>query len=116
MKDSYGNAEIPFYTGSFEEIYVTDMRYFDCNLVNFIQDRGVTDVLFSMCSYSVVGTNANGLSTLIAQYPDQHLTDGQEEEEAAASPSPSVSPAAEPETESKSSEQPAEASASPSQN
>ena len=56
MKDSYGNAEIPFYTGSFEEIYVTDMRYFDCNLVNFIQDRGITDVLFSMCSYSVVGT------------------------------------------------------------
>ena len=34
MKDSYGNAEIPFYTGSFEEIYVTDMRYFDCNLVS----------------------------------------------------------------------------------
>lgn len=115
MKDSYGNAEIPFYTGSFEEIYVTDMRYFDCNLVNFIQDRGVTDVLFSMCSYSVVGTNANGLSALIAQYPDQHLTDKQEEE-AAASPSPTVSPAAEPEKETKSSEQPAEASASPSQN
>ncbi len=113
MKDSYGNAEIPFYTGSFEEIYVTDMRYFNCNLVNFIQDRGVTDVLFSMCSYSVVGTNANGLSTLITQYSDQHLTDEQEEQEAAASPSPTVSPAVVPEAESTSSQQPAEASPSP---
>ena len=113
MKDSYGNAEIPFYTGSFEEIYVTDMRYFNCNLVNFIQDRGITDVLFTMCSYSVVGSNANGLSALITQYPDQHLTDEQEEQEAAASPSPSVSPAAVPEAESTSSQQPAEASPSP---
>lgn len=86
IKDSYGNAEVPFYTGSFEEIYVTDMRYFNCNLVNFIQDLGITDVLFTMCSYSVVGSNAENLATMITQSADQHVTDTQvPQTEAAAS-------------------------------
>ncbi len=40
FKDSYGNAEVPFYTGSFEEIYVCDMRYFDLNAVEFIKEVG----------------------------------------------------------------------------
>ncbi len=75
IKDSYGNAEIPFYTSSFEEIYVVDMRYFKCNLVNFIEDLGITDVLFTMCSYSVVGTNANKLATLITQNSDERVVD-----------------------------------------
>ena len=77
VKDSYGNAEIPFFTGSFEEVYVTDVRYFEGNLVNFIQDRGITDVLITMCSYSVVGANGDNIMTLINQNPDEHLIDGQ---------------------------------------
>ena len=64
VKDSYGNAEIPFYTSSFETIYVIDMRYFELNLVDFINEQGVTDLLFTMCSYSAVGTNANNLENL----------------------------------------------------
>ena len=89
VKDSYGNAEIPFYTGSFEEIFVTDMRYFDCNLVSFIRDMGITDVLFTMCSYSVVGTNADNLMTLITQYEGETLVD----EQAAETAEPSAVPA-----------------------
>ena len=64
FKDSYGNAEVPFYTGSFEEIYVCDMRYFDLNAVNFIKEQGITDLLFTMCTFSAVGPNANGLDAL----------------------------------------------------
>lgn len=58
LKDSYGNAEIPFYTGSFEEIFVIDIRYFDLNAVEFIKEHGITDVLFTMCTFSAVGDNA----------------------------------------------------------
>ncbi|MCD8088173.1 MAG: hypothetical protein LUE22_06270 [Oscillospiraceae bacterium] len=94
IKDSYGNAEIPFYTSSFEEIFVIDMRYFNCNLVNFIEDLGITDVLFTMCSYSVVGTNANNLSTLLTQNADVEVVDEQAIE-AAATPEPTETPAAE---------------------
>lgn len=58
IKDSYGNALIPWLTSSFEEIYVIDMRFFKVNAVQFIRDRGVTDVLFAMNSFSANGDNA----------------------------------------------------------
>lgn len=77
IKDSYGNAEIPFFTGSFEEVYVADMRYFQRNLPNFIKSMGITDVLFSMCSYSVVGGNADNLMNLVTQDPDSTIVDEQ---------------------------------------
>ena len=65
FKDSYGNAEVPFYTGSFEEIYVCDMRYFDLNAVEFIEEHKITDLLFTMCTFSAVGTNSKGLNTVL---------------------------------------------------
>lgn len=77
VKDSYGNAEIPFFTSSFEEIYVVDMRYFECNLVNFIDKMDITDVLFTMAAYSVVGGNADNIDTLITQNADSEIVDGQ---------------------------------------
>ena len=65
FKDSYGNAEIPFYFGSFDEIWVCDMRYFDLNAVEFVEFTGATDLLFTMCTFSAVGTNANHLQTIL---------------------------------------------------
>lgn len=67
VKDSYGNAEIPFYTGSFSEIYVMDVRYFAGNIVDFANQLGITDMLFTMCSYSAVGTNADYIEGLRTQ-------------------------------------------------
>lgn len=84
IKDSYGNAEVPFYFGSFEEVWVVDVRYFQRNLVNFIDAMGITDVAVSMCAYSVVGVNADNMATLLAQDPDSELVDEQVAEEAEA--------------------------------
>lgn len=64
IKDSYGNAEIPFYMNSFEEIYVIDMRYFDLNIYDFVKEQGITDVLFTSCTFSAVGPNAEGILTI----------------------------------------------------
>lgn len=75
VKDSYGNAEIPFYVGSFEEIYVVDMRYLEVNLVDFVNQMGVTDLLFTMCTYSAVGTNADNLEVLRTQNKGQTIID-----------------------------------------
>ena len=77
IKDSYGNAEIPFYTSSFEEIYVVDMRYFKRNLVNFINTNGITDVLFTMAAFSEVGVNADNIENLITQDADSKIVDEQ---------------------------------------
>ncbi len=49
IKDSYGNVEIPFFMNSFEEIYVTDVRFFDLNAIDFVKEQGITDVLFILC-------------------------------------------------------------------
>lgn len=61
FKDSYGNAEIPFYMNSFEQIYVCDVRFFPLNAIDFIKEHGVTDVLFTMNTFSAVGGNADGI-------------------------------------------------------
>ena len=98
IKDSFGNAEIPFYTSSFEQIYVLDVRYFERNLVNFIETTGVTDVLFTMSAYSVVGDNADNIANLISQDADSTIIDehptGSAAAAATASPTPSASPKA----------------------
>ncbi len=64
VKDSYGNALIPFFTGSFEKIIVTDYRYFDLNLVSFCREQGVTDLLFAACAYSSCGVEAGYLEEM----------------------------------------------------
>ncbi len=46
FKESYGNPLIPFLAPHFEEIHVADIRYFPYNAVNFINQYGITDVLF----------------------------------------------------------------------
>lgn len=62
FKDSYGNALLPFLTGSFENIYICDIRYFEINAKNFIEEVEATDVLFAMCTYSAVGPNREYIS------------------------------------------------------
>lgn len=47
FKDSYGNALPQFLFGSFEEIYVLDMRFFTYNAVDFFKEKGITDLLFA---------------------------------------------------------------------
>lgn len=61
FKDSYGNAEPPFYMNSFEEIYVCDTRFFALNAVDFIKEHGVTDVLFTMNTFSAAGQNSESI-------------------------------------------------------
>lgn len=52
LKDSYGNATIPFLTHSFENIYVIDIRYFNINAINFMKEHDITDVLFAVNAFT----------------------------------------------------------------
>lgn len=47
LKDSFGNAIPGFLFGSFEEVHVIDSRYFTRNIVEYIEDYGITDLLFA---------------------------------------------------------------------
>ena len=55
VKDSYGNALVPYLLYSFEEIYVVDAREFRIHLDDFTEQQGITDVLFAECTYSAIG-------------------------------------------------------------
>ncbi|MBQ8323955.1 MAG: hypothetical protein IJX82_02250 [Clostridia bacterium] len=57
VKDSYGNALVPYLLYSFEEIYVVDAREFRIHLDDFTKQQGITDVLFAECTYSAIGSS-----------------------------------------------------------
>lgn len=67
MKDSYGNALVPWLTSSFEDIYIVDMRYLKVNAVQFMRDHGVTDLLFAMNTFSANGGNATKIEEVRVQ-------------------------------------------------
>lgn len=67
IKDSYGNALIPCLTGSFEEIYVIDVRYFEVNAVSYLKEKGITDLLFAMNTFSATGSNFEGIEQIRTQ-------------------------------------------------
>lgn len=47
LKDSYGNALPGYLFGSFQEIHVVDCRYFTQNIVKFVDEHQITDILFA---------------------------------------------------------------------
>ena len=67
IKDSYGNAMIPWLTSSFDNIYVVDMRYFRLNIKNFVRQMGVTDIAFCMNTFSANGANAQKMEDILVQ-------------------------------------------------
>lgn len=46
VKDSFGNALAPALFGSFEEVHVTDFRYFPHGLLDYVRKNGITDLVF----------------------------------------------------------------------
>ena len=47
IKDSFGNAVPGYLFYSFEEIHVADFRYFTKNVVDFVDENHITDILFA---------------------------------------------------------------------
>ena len=52
IKNSYGNALVPFLTSSFSKIYVVDFRYAEIPMSQLMQRVGCTDLLFGMAIFS----------------------------------------------------------------
>ncbi len=67
LKDSYGNAIPAFLFGSFEEIHVIDSRYFKENIIQYVEEHGITDLLFANNAF-----HASTKSTVNAY--DRYLT------------------------------------------
>ncbi len=64
VKDSYGNALAPYFLNSFEEIYIVDARVFKLSLPALVKEKGITDVLFAECAFSMVGSYRKNVEAL----------------------------------------------------
>ena len=53
LKDSYGNAFVPYLSSHFEEVFILDYRYFDGNIQDLVRKYGITDILFAHNVYVI---------------------------------------------------------------
>ena len=75
VKDSFGNALVPFLTGSFEEIYVVDQSHFDLNLIRFVNEAGITDLLLAQDYDSLTSDHAELLEYITYSNLDAPIED-----------------------------------------
>lgn len=46
VKESYGNAFVPFLVDNYQTVHIIDYRYYNGNLIDFVEENGVQDVIF----------------------------------------------------------------------
>ena len=62
IKDSYGCAFAPFTVTNYDEIFIVDSRYYEGDIVEYIQENGFTDVLVIN---GVISANTSGQITCL---------------------------------------------------
>lgn len=66
IKESYGNAFVPFLVDSYEYVYVIDYRYWSGSLADFVTENGIDDVLFlNVVNITSTGVRLDELSDII---------------------------------------------------
>ena len=56
IKDSYGNAFVPYLAAHYEEVFVIDYRSYKGNIKNLIRQHGIQDVLFAHNTFVVASS------------------------------------------------------------
>lgn len=64
FKDSYGNALAPFLISSFEQVNIVDIRFYEFNIRDFIEENGITDVCFALSAFKVVNDSGKRVAEM----------------------------------------------------
>lgn len=67
IKDSYANAFVPFLLPHFEKVYYLDPRHYKGNIIDFVEEQKITDVLF--LNNSTVARNT-GIANILNEKMD----------------------------------------------
>lgn len=68
LKDSFGNALPGYLFYSFEEIHVVDVRYFTRNIVEYVRENGITDlILGNNVAFASAGTTISAYNKFLTQ-------------------------------------------------
>ena len=54
IKESYGNAISPYFIPHYDELYVVDFRKFKNNIIDFINENEITDVLIVNNAFAAI--------------------------------------------------------------
>lgn len=65
LKDSYADSLAPCLFGSFEDIWIVDMRYCTTSALQLAKDNGITDLLFCSCTFSATAQNQYKLEEIM---------------------------------------------------
>lgn len=65
LKDSYADSFAPCLFGSFDDIWIVDMRYCTTSAVQLAKDKGITDLLFCSCTFSATADNQYRLEEIM---------------------------------------------------
>lgn len=67
IKESYGNAFVPFLVNSYQTVYVVDYRYFTQNLVTFVKNNGIKDVIYINNSNALIESAVENMNRILIQ-------------------------------------------------
>ena len=66
LKESYGNAFVPWLVDHYETVYVVDYRYYNENVVDFCKDHDVSDLIVINNISIIASTDVSGkISSLL---------------------------------------------------
>ncbi len=65
LKDSYADSLAPCLFGSFDDVWIVDMRYCETSALKLAQDNGITDLLFCSCTFSATADNQYKLAEIM---------------------------------------------------
>jgi hypothetical protein len=67
IKESYGNAFIPFLVNSYQTVHVVDYRYFTQNLITFVKENNIKDVIYLNNANALIESAAANMNRILTQ-------------------------------------------------
>lgn len=65
IKESYGNAFVPFLVNSYQTVHVVDYRYFTGNLINLVKQNQIQDVIYLNNSNALLESAVKNMNRII---------------------------------------------------
>lgn len=66
IKESYGNAFVPFLANSYQTVHVVDYRYFSGNLIDLVKENGIQDVIYVNNANALIESAAKNMTRIIS--------------------------------------------------
>lgn len=67
IKESYGNAFVPFLVNSYQTVHVVDYRYFKGNLVSLVRQNQIKDVIYINNANAMIQSAVGNMNRILTQ-------------------------------------------------